>query len=76
MIVDSCLDPSTKQPVSLLYLEKLGVDVVAAVKVVLVTHWHDDHIRGLSTVVEKCKSARVCYSAALLKQEFLSLVST
>ncbi len=76
MIVDSCLDPSAKQPVSLLYLEKLGIDVVAAVKVVLVTHWHDDHIRGLSTVVEKCKSARVCYSAALLKQEFLSLVST
>lgn len=76
MIVDSCLDPSSKQSVSLQYLENLGVDIATAVKVVLVTHWHDDHIRGLSMVVEKCKSARVCYSAALLKQEFLSLVST
>lgn len=76
MIVDSCLDPSSKQSVSIQYLEGLGVEVATAVKVVLVTHWHDDHIRGLSRVVEKCKSARVCYSAALLKQEFLSLVST
>lgn len=76
MIVDSCLDPSSKQSVSIQYLEDLGVDIATAVKVVLVTHWHDDHIRGLSKVVEKCKSARVCYSAALLKQEFLSLVST
>ncbi len=75
MIVDSCLDPSIKQPVSLQYLENLGVDVATAVKIVLVTHWHDDHIGGLSTIVEKCTLARVCYSAALLKQEFLSVVS-
>jgi len=76
MIVDSCLDPSSKQSVSIQYLENLGVDVATAVKIILVTHWHDDHIRGLSTIVEKCLSARVCYSAALLKEEFLSLVST
>lgn len=76
MIVDSCLDPSSKQSVSLQYLEDLGVNIATAVKVVLITHWHDDHIRGLSRVVAKCKSARICYSAALLKQEFLSLVST
>ena len=76
MIVDSCLDHCTKQSVAIQYLESIGVDVATDVELILITHWHDDHIRGLSAMVEKCTSARICYSAALLKQEFLSLVST
>lgn len=76
MIVDSCLDPTSKQPAAIKYLENIGVDLSSAVKLILISHWHDDHIRGLSGMVNKCESARVCYSAALLKQEFLSLVST
>ena len=76
MIIDSCLDPTSKQPVALQYLEELGVDPSTAVKLILVSHWHDDHIKGLSVIVERCEEARVCYSAALLKQEFLSVVSS
>ncbi len=76
MIIDSCLNTTSKQPVAIEYLESLGVDVASSVVLVVVSHWHDDHIRGLNSIVEKCTSARICYSAALLKQEFLSLVST
>ena len=75
MIIDSCIDPTCNQPAAVKHLENIGVDLSSAVKLVLVSHWHDDHIRGLSVVVSQCESARVCYSAALLKQEFLSLVS-
>ena len=52
MIVDSCLDPSSKQSVSLQYLENLGVDIATAVKVVLVTHWRSEERR----VGKECRS--------------------
>ncbi len=76
MIIDSCVHRSDNQPAAIKYLESIGVDLSTAVKLVLVSHWHDDHIKGLANIVKKCESARICYSAALLRQEFLSLVST
>ncbi len=73
IIIDSCIDAESKQPASLQYLRSIGVDP-SAVKLVIITHWHDDHIRGISSVVEKCSEARVCVSAALSKPEFLASV--
>lgn len=73
IIIDSCIDAITKQPASLQYLRSIGVDP-SAVKLVIITHWHDDHIRGISSVVENCSQARVCVSAALTKSEFLASV--
>jgi glyoxylase-like metal-dependent hydrolase (beta-lactamase superfamily II) len=74
VVVDSCLDEQ-RRAVALSYLESLGVGVAAQVKLVLVTHWHDDHIRGMSQVVAAAKTAEFAYSAALAGQEFFNLVA-
>ena len=56
-IVDSCIDPISREPVSLSYLQQIGIDPSIAVKQVIVSHWHDDHYRGIAKVVEACSSA-------------------
>lgn len=73
MIIDSCLDESG-QPVALSYLVAIGVDPTQAVKLIVVSHWHDDHIRGLAEIVHRCHNAKIVYSSALLKKEFLTFV--
>jgi metal-dependent hydrolase (beta-lactamase superfamily II) len=45
--VDSCVVPGAQGPVSADYLEKIGVDA-SAVKAVVASHWHDDHVKGMS----------------------------
>ena len=75
VLVDSCIDPITKGPVSLSYLNRLGVDVAGDVSLIVATHWHDDHVRGISTVFQECRSADLAISTALSEQEFLKLIS-
>ena len=73
VIVDSCIDPDGN-PRSLRYLESIGVNPSEAVVLLVATHWRDDHIRGMEKVVETCRKASFCCSAALLKREFLTVV--
>jgi beta-lactamase superfamily II metal-dependent hydrolase len=74
IVVDSCIDRTTKRPVALDYLASLGVDVATAVKLVVITHWHDDHMRGVGDIVRAAENAHVCVSAALNKSEFFKFV--
>lgn len=74
IVVDSCLDPQTRRPCALQYFEALGIDASQVVEQVVVTHWHDDHIRGISTIVNRCPNAQVVISSALLCEEFMKLV--
>lgn len=74
VIVDSCVD-TEGTPRPLHYLDSVGVDPSEAVVMVIATHWHDDHIRGMSTVVETCRSAKFCCAAALRREEFLTVVN-
>ncbi len=61
MVVDSCIDRASGEPIALKYLGSMGVDFSTAIKLVVVTHWHDDHIRGVSKVLEAAAQARfVC----------------
>ena len=73
VIVDSCIDDAGI-PRSLRYLATIGVDP-SAVVLVVATHWHDDHIRGMATIVESCTKASFCCAAALLRREFLAVVN-
>ena len=72
MIVDSCLTKG-KIPASIEYLRSLGVSPADSVKLVVATHWHDDHVRGISTVLEQCRNARFVCSDALRSEEFVRL---
>ena len=73
VIVDSCLD-NAGTPAALSYLNEIGVDAETAVRLIIVTHWHDDHIRGVAQVVSACQQAEFVCPAALRSIEFLTLV--
>ncbi len=73
LIVDSCIG-NDKTPAALDYLRRIGTDPAEAVRLVVATHWHDDHIRGLGALFRACQAAHFSCSDALKLEEFLSLV--
>lgn len=78
IIVDSCIDSSSRSrdgSSAVAYLTELGVDLSVQVSHVIATHWHDDHIGGLSEVVSRCESANFCCAMALRRQEFLGFAA-
>ena len=75
VVVDSCID-SAEAPAALGYLKNIGIDPAQDVALVVATHWHDDHIRGMSGLVDACGSAIFCCAAALCKEEFLRVAAT
>ena len=73
MVVDSCTG-SDGEPAALEYLNGIGVDPGSSVKMIVATHWHDDHTRGMSRIVEECTSARFCCAPALRDKDLLAVV--
>ena len=72
VVIDSCLNPKTKKSLILEYLDI--IDPAANISLIIATHFHDDHIKGLSQIVSKYpKSLFVC-SNALNGDDFLQLV--
>jgi len=69
IIVDSCRKRG-RQP-ALDYLESMEVDPATSVRLVVATHWHDDHVRGIADAVDRCASAKFVSSAALKHDEVL-----
>src|SRR5690348_11162620 len=55
-LIDSCQQSS--QPAPLSYLERIGVDIRSAVIGVLATHWHTDHVLGISRLFHAASNAR------------------
>jgi hypothetical protein len=74
IVVDSCLNAQTKEPAALDYLQKIGIDPATAVRFVISSHWHDDHIRGIGKVFEKCESARFVCAHGLEITQFKELI--
>jgi beta-lactamase superfamily II metal-dependent hydrolase len=68
-IVDSCRLNRNSEPLALGYLRECGVDPASSVKLIVLTHWHDDHVDGASHIVEACPVARVAISAACTVDE-------
>jgi len=73
MIVDSCLDPDTRKPVALSYLDGIGVPCTSVARIVA-THWHDDHILGLSDLIYAMQAAKLVVTSAFANKEFKSLI--
>ena len=63
MVVDSCLNPKTRVPAALEYLDDLGVAIGSALKLLVITHWHDDHVRGAAKIFQRAEAARIVCSA-------------
>ncbi len=73
-VVDSCIAKGSKTAAAVEYLDTLGVGSTERIRLVVATHWHDDHIRGLSGVLKRAANARFGCSVALKEDEFLTLV--
>lgn len=74
ILVDSCIEPSSKQPAALHYLSKLNVSL-NSVAAIVATHWHDDHVRGLGKLVQTCPKADLFLSSALNSTEAATFLS-
>lgn len=74
VLVDSCLDPETKSPASLSYLDRIGVPQESVISIIA-SHWHDDHVRGLSEIVARCTTAELNISATFSDEEALAFLS-
>lgn len=74
IIVDSIINPHSGLPIAVEYLNDIGCNLSEEVKLILATHWHDDHIKGLSDIVFRCNKAIFACSSALEKTHFLTLL--
>src|SRR5207247_10718341 len=71
ILIDSCRN-SQGQPASLAYLREMGVRAASDVAMVVASHWHLDHVDGISEIVQECRSAEPVISAALYTRELLA----
>lgn len=74
LLVDSCLNPETKIPASGEYLDSLGVGT-NQVQSIVASHWHDDHVRGISSLAAKYAGADLVISAVFNSSEAATFLS-
>lgn len=72
IIVDSCINPHTKEPLAIEYLTNIKADFSNVILIVC-THWHNDHIKGLSKLLSLCPESEFCFSAVNDLNKFLFL---
>ena len=75
-IVDSCIPRGQKQPVAVEYLAGFGNGALSRVRLIVATHWHDDHIRGLASMLRQIPGADFACSQALNTDQFVTLVES
>jgi hypothetical protein len=75
MIVDSCIANTSKTPAALAYFEQIGVDASTNVSTIVATHWHDDHVRGISSTLEIAQNAKFFASGVFRGNEFLAIAN-
>jgi hypothetical protein len=73
-IVDSCIPRNSRESVASEYLGSFQNGALGRVKLVIATHWHDDHIRGLASILQRSPAAHFGCSAALDNENFRKLV--
>jgi Metallo-beta-lactamase superfamily len=73
-IVDSCVGRGRSESAAVDYLSSFGNGALERVRMVVATHWHDDHIRGLASILEKIPTASFFCSQALDSDNFFTLV--
>jgi len=72
IVVDSCLEKDGRTPVSVAYLEKIGIDFSTAVTHFVITHPDNDHIGGAAEAYSRFSSAYLVCSPAMTTSEMCS----
>ena len=74
IIIDSFLNPETNNPIALDYLESIGAPLTA-IKAVVLTHWHQDHISGISQILSSNNEIKLVLSPIFSETPFLLMLS-
>lgn len=72
VIIDSCRKNGVIPPLA--YLRQIGVDLSTRVRLLVVTHAHDDHFAGAAEIFEECRAATLVCSAAATADEIVALI--
>lgn len=75
-VVDSCIPRGAREPAALEYLGGFHNEAIERIRLIVATHWHDDHIRGLASMLGQAPGAAFFCSAALESGIFFELVGT
>ena len=73
IIIDSFINYKTKIPVAIEYLNSISVDIAKDVVGIVISHWHSDHIKGMSQIIELATSAEIWVSQALTSKELIRI---
>ncbi|HBC3493290.1 TPA: MBL fold metallo-hydrolase [Vibrio parahaemolyticus] len=77
MVVDSFVNPQTRKPAAISYLESKGLDPKEVLRTVVMTHFHEDHIKGMSNVIANAHpDAKVCMPQALTEKEAITFYNS
>lgn len=75
-VIDSCLDAASKQPAAIHYLSCIGADATKSVQLVVATHWHDDHMQGISKVFQTAVGAVFACTSAVQQPDFNEVLAS
>jgi len=73
IVIDSCVSDERRSPKAIEYFKLIGVTPAESVCAVIATHWHDDHVAGLSELLKECQQALFCCPIAMSHREFIDL---
>lgn len=63
-----------KKPIIIDYFEWIG-ESLDKIKCIVVTHWHQDHISGISELVKSSKNATIALSPIIANEQFLNCIA-
>ncbi len=72
-VIDSLLDYN-KEPIAYSYLKKLGLIPEKVIKLIIASHFHDDHIKGMAKLIKKCVNSDFALSASLSTEDFFIII--
>ena len=72
IVFDSCLDTLSGRPAAAKYLDEIGVDCDDIV-LIAATHWHDDHIRGIASLLRTAPNAAFACPFAFGLDDFIAV---
>ena len=75
IVIDSFINNETKNPVVFDYLNAFNISH-SKIKMVVITHWHSDHIRGVSNIIGEIKeNVKVVFNPVIIKDRFIDFIS-
>lgn len=66
IVVDSFINTETGNPIAIDYLKSVN-ESLNKIKCIVVTHFHDDHIKGITTIIKEASDAEVVLNPIAFK---------